>query len=171
MVYSLNDSKYKKSATDGQEMFVRDKSRPLGLAYECRPCPRERRKGCDLRKERWSNMTDEQRNKAAARNAKYAKTPKGRAVFLKKAHQRTDSCNLSTAEVLELISQPCTHCGTTDENIDLDRIDNSLGHDRGNAVPSCVPCNFARGNRFAFEEMKRIGKVIREVLEDRKSFD
>lgn len=151
------------------EVFVRDASRPLGLAYECRACHSERKKGRDRRKERWANMTDAQRKKATERNARYAKTDKGRAVFLRKAYQRTDSCNLTTAEVLELISQPCYHCGTTEENIGLDRIDNRLGHDRGNVVPSCAPCNFARGDRFTFEEMKIIGAVIRKVIADRKT--
>lgn len=149
------------------EFFLRDKSRPLGLAYECKECHRERKRGRDNRSDRWAFMTDEQRAKAKARHQRYAKTDKGRAVFLRKAYERIDACDMTTAEVLELITQPCVHCGTTEAPRGLDRIDNSKPHIKGNVAPSCAPCNFARGDRFTFEEMQRIGKVIRQVLKDR----
>lgn len=152
-----------------EEVFVKDKSRPLGLAYECIACHRERKRGRDNRTDRWALMSDEQRDKAKARNKRYAQTDKGRAVFLRKAYQRVDACDLTTAEVLELIQQPCVHCGTKDLPIGLDRIDNRKPHIKGNVSPSCAPCNFARGDRFSFEEMQIIGKVIRRVLADRLS--
>jgi hypothetical protein len=150
-----------------KENFFGDKSRPLGLSYECRPCHSARKKGRDRRRERWSNMTPEQKIRRRAVMQKYAKTQKGRAVFLRKAYQKIDACDLTVDEVLEIITQPCTHCGTTTENRGLDRIDNSLPHTKGNVVSSCAPCNFARGDRFTFEEMKEIGAVIRLVLERR----
>ena len=149
------------------DFFLRDKSRPLGLSYECRECHRERKRGRDDRSDRWWKMTDEQRAKAKARNQRYAKTDKGRAVFLRKAYERVDACDMTTAEILALIVQPCVHCGTTDLPRGLDRINNSLPHIKSNVAPSCAPCNFARGDRFTFAEMQRIGKVIRQVLMDR----
>ena len=148
---------------------MRDKSRPLGIAYECKSCHRERKRGRDNRSDRWENMTDEQRKRAKDRHKKYAATDKGRAVFLRKAYQRTDACDLSSAEVFALISQPCVHCGTTGLPRGLDRIDNGKAHVRGNVAPSCAPCNFARGDRFTFDEMQVIGAVIRKVLTDRIS--
>lgn len=149
------------------DFFMRDKSRPLGLSYECRECHRERKRGRDNRSDRWGQMTDEQRAKAKARNQRYAKTDKGRAVFLRKAYERVDACDMTTTEILALIVQPCIHCGTTDIPRGLDRIDNSQPHIKGNVAPSCAPCNFARGDRFTFDEMQRIGKVIRQVIMDR----
>ena len=149
------------------DFFLRDRSRPLGLSYECRECHLERKRGRDNRSDRWGKMTDEQRAKAKARNQRYAKTDKGRAVFLRKAYERVDACDMTTAEILALIVQPCVHCGTTDLPRGLDRIDNSLPHIKSNVAPSCAPCNFARGDRFTFAEMQRIGKVIRQVLMDR----
>lgn len=146
---------------------MRDKSRPLGLSYECRECHRERKRGRDNRSDRWGQMTDEQRAKAKARNQRYAKTDKGRAVFLRKAYERVDACDMTTEEILAMIVQPCVHCGTTDIPRGLDRIDNSKPHIKGNVAPSCAPCNFARGDRFTFDEMQIIGKVIRKVLKDR----
>ncbi len=150
------------------DFFVKDSSRPLGIAYECRSCHSQRRAGRDRRRDRWSNFTPEQRLLARERNKRYSKTPKGRAIYLRKAYERVDSCDLSTEEIMDLVSQPCFHCGTTDENRGLDRIDNSLPHIRGNVVPSCAPCNFARGDRFTFEEMKIISSAIRQVMRDRK---
>lgn len=149
------------------EHFYSDKSRPLGISYECKECLSARKKGKDRRRERWSNLTDEQKQKRRIIQQRYNKTIKGRAIFLRKAYERIDACDLTTDEVVELISQPCVHCGTTDLNRGLDRIDNSLPHIKGNVAPSCAPCNFARGDRFTFEEMKRIGAVIRQVIQDR----
>ena len=114
-------------------------------------------------------MTPEQRAKAQARNAKYSRTDKGRAISLRQAYIRVDSCDLTSKEMLDLITQPCTHCGTQDLPRGLDRIDNALPHIRGNVVPSCAPCNFARGDRFTFDEMKRIGAVIRQIIADRSA--
>jgi hypothetical protein len=149
------------------EFFIRDKSRPLGIAYECRECHKKRKRGRENRSDRWFKMSDAQRAKAKARNKRYAKTDKGRAVFLRKAYERIDACDMTTAEVLALIVQPCVHCGTSDLPRGLDRIDNNKPHIKENVAPSCAPCNFARGDRFTFEEMQRIGKIIREVLQDR----
>lgn len=151
------------------EHFYGDRSRPHGLSYECRECLSIRKRGRDRRKERWSNLTDEQKQKVKIRQTKYAKTNKGRAAFLRAAYGRIDSCDLTTEEIAELISQPCVHCGTTDINRGLDRIDNNLPHIKGNVAPSCAPCNFARGDRFTFEEMKRIGALIRQIFKDRKT--
>lgn len=151
------------------DFFLRDKSRPLGLSYECKECHRERKRGRDNRPDRWQLMTDDQKVKAKERNQRYAKTDKGRAVFLRKAYQRIDACDMTTAEVLALIVQPCVHCGTTELPRGLDRIDNAKPHVKGNVAPACAPCNFARGDRFTFDEMQRIGAVIRQVIKDRTS--
>lgn len=58
--------------------------------------------------------------------------------------------------------QPCFYCGDT-ERIGLDRIDNTKGHTKDNVVPCCYACNCARNDNFTHEEMKIIGKAIREV--------
>lgn len=114
-------------------------------------------------------MTPEQLVKAKARQLRYAQSDKGRAIYLRKAYRKIDACDMTSAEVLAVIVQPCTHCGTTDLPRGLDRIDNDKPHVKGNVAPSCAPCNFARGDRFTFEEMKRIGAVIRQVIADRIS--
>lgn len=152
-----------------REFFLGDRTRPSGLSYECKLCHRARKAGRDRRKERWSNLTPEQRDATMERRKRYGRTDKGRAIFLRKAYQRTDACDLTSGEVLALILKPCVHCGTTDLPRGLDRIDNSLPHTKGNVAPSCFPCNVARGDRFTFEEMQRIGAVMRQVLLDRIS--
>lgn len=151
------------------DFFGIDKSRPLGLAYECRECHRARKKGRENRSDRWFKHTPEQRQKVVARQKKYNQTDKGRAVALRNSYKKIDSCDLTTKEVYELIVQPCVHCGTIDTPRGLDRIDNDLPHIKGNVLPSCAPCNFARGDRFSFAEMQKIGAVIRQVIKDRKT--
>jgi len=146
------------------EMFVVDRSRPSGLAYECRECHRERKKGRDKRTDRWANLTDEQKLKVNARQRRYGATPRGRAIHLRKAYERIDECDFTIDELAEFILQPCVHCGTTSLPRGLDRIDNNRGHTKDNVAPSCAPCNFARGNRFSFDEMQLIGAVIRKIF-------
>lgn len=151
------------------DVFLKDASRSLGLAYECKPCHRQRKLGRDRRTERWANMSAAQRQAATARNRKYSQTQRGRAVFLRKAYERMDACDMTSAEILEIIICPCTYCGTLERNRGLDRIDNSLPHIKRNVVPACIECNFARGDRLSVLEMLRVGAVIREVIKDRTS--
>ena len=151
------------------ENFYREKSRPLGLSYECKDCHRSRKKGRDRRKERWSALTPEQKDKRKARMLRWSRTQSGRATHLRKAYQRVDACDLSAEEILAFILQPCVYCGTTTENRGLDRIDNNLPHVRGNVQTACGGCNIMRGNRFTVEEMKIIGRTIAEIKAARDS--
>lgn len=145
------------------ENFHREKSRPLGLAYECKSCHRARKKGRYRRKERWSSLTPEQKELRKARMLRWSRSQKGRAVHLRKAYQRVDACDLSAAEVLEYIVKPCVYCGTTVVNRGLDRIDNALPHVKGNVQTACTDCNIVRGDRFTVPEMMLIGKVIADI--------
>lgn len=148
--------------------FLRDRSRPLGLAYECRSCHSERKHGRDRRKERWGNLTDEQRAKRIERMRRWAATPKGRALFLVKAYQRIDKakgheCNVTTAYLLDhIFTRFCVYCGTT-EQLGCDRVDNSKGHTVDNVVPACADCNIMRGDRFSHQEMLVIGQAVSAV--------
>lgn len=65
-----------------------------------------------------------------------------------------------------IIGKRCTYCGTKDQ-IAADRIDNNLGHTKSNCIPACHTCNMVRGNRFTVEEMKLIGPVIRQIMDNR----
>ncbi len=152
-----------------REFFYRDKNRPAGLSYECRQCLRLRKLGRDNRTDRWENFTPEQKLVVRARQQRYARTDKGRAVFLRSAYKKIDACDLATSEVLALIQQPCCYCGTTESPRGLDRIDNTLPHIKGNVRQACAPCNFARGDRFTAAEMDIIGAAIRKVMQDRLS--
>lgn len=151
------------------EAFVRDASRPLGLAYECRKCHSGRKKGRDRRPERWSNMTAEQkdRKKQLAR-AYYAAGP-GRAISLVAAYRKFDAkrgleSDLTTEWFVANISgMPCTYCGATTEPVGCERIDNSRGHTTANVIPACGLCNRIRGDSFSREEMNVIGAAVAKV--------
>ena len=77
-----------------------------------------------------------------------------------------DVCDYTIDEMLEVMVKPC-YCGDT-HRIGLDRIDNSKGHTKDNTVPCCYECNCARNNNFSFEEMKVLGKTIKQIKENRK---
>ena len=78
-----------------------------------------------------------------------------------------DVCDYTIDEMLEVMVKPCIYCGDT-HRIGLDRIDNSKGHTKDNTVPCCYECNCARNNNFSFEEMKVLGKTIKQIKENRK---
>lgn len=149
------------------ENFHREKSRPLGLSYECKECHSERKKGRDRRKERWGALTPEQKVLRKARMLRYGRTQRGRATYLRNAYQRIDECDLTSLEILEFITQPCVYCGTVTDNRGLDRIDNSLPHIKGNVQTACTGCNIMRGDRFTVEEMMLIGKIVSEIHKTR----
>jgi hypothetical protein len=151
------------------ENFHREKSRPLGLSYECKECHRARKKGRDRRKERWGALTPEQKELRKARMARWGRTQRGRATYLRKAYQRIDDCDLTAEEIHAYIVQPCVYCGTTTENRGLDRIDNDLPHTKGNVQTACGDCNIMRGNRFTVEEMKLIGRTVAQIRAARDS--
>ena len=73
-------------------------------------------------------------------------------------------CNLTVEWFKQnLSSKPCLYCGTADEPIGADRIDNSIGHMIGNVVPCCQTCNKVRNNLFTVDEMRMLGAVIRKI--------
>ena len=148
-------------------VFLKDSTRPLGLAYECKACHRERRKGRDRRKERWGALTVEQRVLRKARMKRWNQTQRGRATYLKKAYQRIDACDLSAEQILKMITQPCVYCGTETANRGLDRIDNNKPHIVGNVQTACTECNLMRGNRFSVEEMRLLGAVVAQIRKAR----
>ncbi len=59
---------------------------------------------------------------------------------------RGQTCELTKAEIEQLITRGCCYCGETELRMTLDRIDNHLGHKRDNVVPACIRCNYARRN-------------------------
>lgn len=156
-----------RSLVASPENFHREKSRPLGLSYECKECHRDRKKGRDRRKERWGALTPEQKELRKARMLRWSRTQRGRATHLRKAYQRIDDCNLTAEEILVFITQPCVYCGTVTDNRGLDRLDNSLPHIKGNVQTACTGCNIMRGDRFTVEEMKLIGKTVAEIHKTR----
>lgn len=47
-------------------------------------------------------------------------------------------------------------------NVNLDRLDNSLGYVFGNLVVCCPRCNYFKSNCVSYDAMKRIGPILRE---------
>lgn len=60
----------------------------------------------------------------------------------------------------KLTNAKCFYCGIQD-NLGLDRIDNSKGHTKENTLVACYRCNMTRGNWFSVYEMKQIGSLIK----------
>ena len=67
-----------------------------------------------------------------------------------------------------IIQEYGKHAVVNEVSKSIDRIDNSKGHTKDNTVPCCYECNCARNNNFSFEEMKVLGKTIKQIKENRK---
>jgi hypothetical protein len=79
----------------------------------------------------------------------------------------TDICDIDIDWMIDnILTKKCIYCGDN-KRIGCDRIDNKLGHTKNNVVPCCIECNTARNNMFSFEEMKVLGKTIREIKQNR----
>jgi hypothetical protein len=155
--------------------FHKDKSRPSGFMFNCKPCEKKRTRAKYLknpRKLRYGLLTEEQKAARLIIAGKYRKTPKGKAIFYLKAYQKFDrkrgyECDLDQGYLLESFKKPCIYCGFP--SIGVDRISNKEGHTRRNCVPCCMECNTGRMDNFTPEEMMIIGKAIAEVKKMRQS--
>jgi hypothetical protein len=166
------------------EFFVTDSSRKYGVGYECLACHSKRKKGRDRSKELVENLTPEQHAKLKARALRYSRSAKGKIVsdsqyerdrskFLVRSYVRRDKLKgfENNIDVIwfdqNIDGKPCYYCGSEDDFVGCDRIDNDRGHTVDNVVPACRSCNVTRGNRFTCEEMKILGEAIRLVKDSR----
>lgn len=63
-----------------------------------------------------------------------------------------------------ILRMSCVYCGIS-KNVGADRVDNFIGHTKENIVPACYRCNTTRGNQFSYEEMRKLGKFIKENID------
>jgi hypothetical protein len=155
------------------EYFPKDKNRPLGLGYQCKPCAKikskEREKPRPLR---WQEMSEEDKIKRKAVQKKHIANGGWRAMRVG-AYRYYDtkkglSCDLTTKWFRENIqNKSCVYCKRDNVRIGCDRIDNSIGHTMANVVPSCGDCNKCRQDIFTHEEMLKLGPHIAIIFLNR----
>ncbi len=76
----------------------------------------------------------------------------------------------------------CLYCGISEKEIEgkkfkcwqinrlqVDRKDNNKKYKTGNLVLACPVCNWVKGDYFTYNEMLKIGRVIRKIREKRKT--
>jgi len=89
------------------------------------------------------------------------------------ARRRDYSFELTNQEAKQIMTMPCFYCGNKPSNHiknrsgngdfyynGLDRIDNTQGYIRGNVVPSCAVCNWAKGTMAQEEFINHFRKVV-----------
>jgi len=84
---------------------------------------------------------------------------------------KKEGSTLTYEEFLEFTKQPaCFYCGgalkwqpyESNQNYNLDRKDNNKGYTKENCAVCCKTCNYAKGNRYTFEEWVAMTKALRE---------
>jgi 5-methylcytosine-specific restriction endonuclease McrA len=53
--------------------------------------------------------------------------------------------------------------------LEVDRKDNRRGYEIENCVLACAVCNNAKSDKFAYDEFRRVGDVIKEIWQQRKA--
>lgn len=90
-----------------------------------------------------------------------------RWIYERNARESLRSFSLSDAELQELVSQPCSFCGTPPSNSTndgflysgIDRIDNTVGYTFDNCISCCWVCNQMKGTLSVDDFLTAINKI------------
>lgn len=144
------------------EMFGQNKKSIDGRRSECKKCKASYQA---LRREQFKNKHGCTEIQLSYKNE--------REKFLLRSYKNYDkkkgffTHNADYHDILSLtkflINSVCHYCGSAD-NLGLDRINNSLGHQKHNVIPCCSECNRVRGDRFTSKEMEVIGFAMMCVI-------
>jgi hypothetical protein len=101
------------------------------------------------------------------------KPPTGRFLYssyLSNCRRRNVFWGLSLEEFVKITSQNCVYCGRKPSQVrgtytynGIDRKDNDRGYTVKNSLPCCKTCNSVKSDRFTFEQMKKIGRVLQII--------
>ena len=143
------------------EEYHKNKRLKDGLDTYCKECKRA------YVHNRYVNNLKTEREKG--RNRYY----KNRERVLLNCYKQTDKkkgwvCDLTVEWLKENIAnQSCFYCGRHTNDIGCDRLDNLKGHTMSNVVPCCADCNGTRMDRYTYNEMKRIGELLKVIYKER----
>jgi hypothetical protein len=72
----------------------------------------------------------------------YNQTPPGRySTYKRGATKRGFTFTITMDEFMSLWGQNCFYCGDQVKGVGLDRVDSSIGYEKGNVVSCCNRCN------------------------------
>lgn len=108
-----------------------------GYSSKCRSC---------LDKNNRKTNPDKYRRKAALKRVRHPDASIFRDCKSADIRCGRGSNDLDRAFIRSMTSKPCFYCGATDLRMTLDRIDNSLAHNKCNVNPACLRCNYLRGS-------------------------
>lgn len=135
----------------------------------CKVCIQKR-----VKNNRISKETNEDKEKRLTYHKEYHKrqtntieyrTTRNIALCKRLDSEKGFNTNLTRDFVIIALTKPCVYCGYPSTG--LDRLDNTKGHTEDNCVPCCKECNNARMDNFSYEEMKILGKTIKEIKDKR----
>lgn len=143
----------------GEEKTLMEWCHELGLNYQGVRQRYFKCKGCSAKEILFGK---ERKTRSKRERSEAFRTARMFGAYRLKDRKRGVANDLTLEFFRELIKSGCIYCGDLN-NVGLDRVDNTKGHEQSNVVPCCYDCNCARMDNFSFEEMLVIGKAIREV--------
>lgn len=164
--------------------FYNQKKNKDGKRTECIKCFKKWRKGyrkANREKELAKGKEWRRRNLNKARQMQraYSRSPAGIYASLKaRAKKRGTVFTISKEEFLRWYQTQkpvCSFCKFTQDELasmkergtryvkrlTIDRMDNGKGYKKGNIALACYRCNGLKGDFFTYEDMQKIGRIIR----------
>lgn len=157
----------KKTAKSGKvyfQTYCRRCATRLNTAYK----KAKRQRDPEYKERRLGVDRERVRKREAAKRLEALTDPSLLAAILlkdtkKTAKKRGLPHDLSSQQILALVTQPCSYCEDSSLRMSLDRIDNDKGYTVGNLVGACVRCNYMRRD-IPYEAWKLFIPILRDVV-------
>ncbi len=149
------------------EYFRRRKQNIYGLSHVCKTCTNS---NYIKKVPKVAQSKEERAESMKKRSLEYSRTLRGKLKSAVCSYKQFDKKrgyenDITYEDLLLIFGKPCIYCEFPSTG--FDRIDNTKGHTLSNCVPACKECNVSRMDNFTHEEMKKIGKIIKEIKLDR----
>lgn len=171
------------------DCFTKDKYALDKLDYWCRECKKTYQSSKRGKKamNRYNNSLKGKKtakkyyysNKGQKRYRNYSQTPEGIYAHIKGGAKHRNIIFIITKE--EFINwyntqeKRCVYCNRTEQEaikdkdgkykrLSIDRKDNNKGYELNNIVLSCHKCNTIKSEIFTYEQMIRVGNILKERI-------
>lgn len=171
------------------DCFTKDKYNKDGLDYWCKECKKEYQSSKRGKKamNRYNSSLKGKKtakkyyysNKGQKRHKNYSQTPEGIYAHIKGgAKHRKIKFNISKEDFIKWHNsqkKKCVYCDRTEQEaikdrngnykrLTIDRKNNNEGYSLDNIVLACHRCNTIKSKTFTYNQMIRVGNILKEVI-------
>lgn len=112
----------------------------------------------EFKEEKKELIRKQRRDKGLERQLYGSKIPDRYRYYIYRANKKRLQFTLSIDEFNNLLSMPCSYCGST-SSMTMDRIDSSDGYTQENVLPACYICNTMKFRLSTEAFIKHVKKI------------